>query len=176
VRISRQLNSVPLQLSGRHDIPSGCPTIQASSVRTTRTFCLNLPLCREALYCSSLHLSGHLSSTFGRHSVFDQLCDFFSKHRYGKTVATVWTKCVPFQMRSFIRQVVHSKSIRSIGIKAGTLRLKDLIPYCDPYLFVTSIFLLHLLSWISLSYLKKIMILSFLKFLLNWIKWFLQKS
>jgi hypothetical protein len=31
------------------------------------------------------------------------------------------------------------------------------------------------LSWISLSYLKKIMILSSLKFLLNWIKLFLQK-
>jgi hypothetical protein len=28
----------------------------------------------------------------------------------------------------------------SIGIKAGTLRLKDLIPECDHYLFVTSIF------------------------------------
>jgi cell division protein FtsB len=34
---------------------------------------------------------------------------------------------------------------------------------------VTSIFFLHLLSWISLSYLKKIIILSSLKFLLNWI-------
>lgn len=64
----------------------------------------------------------------------------------------------------------------SIGIRAGTLCLKDLIPECDPHLFVTSIFLLHLLSWISLSYLKKIMILSSLKFLLKLIKLFLQKS
>jgi hypothetical protein len=64
----------------------------------------------------------------------------------------------------------------SVGIRAGTLCLKDLILECDPYLFVTSIFLLHLLSWISLSYLKKIMILSSLNFLLNWIKLFLQKS
>jgi hypothetical protein len=32
----------------------------------------------------------------------------------------------------------------SIGIRAGTLHCKDLFPECDPYLFVTSIFLLHL--------------------------------
>jgi hypothetical protein len=35
--------------------------------------------------------------------------DFFPKHRYGKTVATVVTMCVPFKTLSFIRQVVHSK-------------------------------------------------------------------
>jgi hypothetical protein len=65
----------------------------------------------------------------------------------------------------------------SIGIRVGTLRLKDLIPECDPYLFCDFyFFLLHLLSWISLSFLKKIMILSPLEFLLNWIKLFLQKS
>jgi hypothetical protein len=36
----------------------------------------------------------------------------FLKHRYGKTATTVQTMCVPVQTRSFIRQVVHSKSKR----------------------------------------------------------------
>jgi len=42
-------------------------------------------------------------------SVFDRLKDFFPKHRYGKTVATVRTMCVPVWMLSLIRQVVHTK-------------------------------------------------------------------
>jgi hypothetical protein len=110
VWISRQLNSVPLQLSERRDISSGCSTLQASSVRTTRTFHSDLPLCRETSNCSSLHLFRRLSSTSGRHSVFDQLWDFFPKHRYGKTATTVWTMWIHVRTRSFIRQVVHSKS------------------------------------------------------------------
>jgi hypothetical protein len=85
---------------------------KASSVWTTRTFRPDLPLCREASNCSSLHPSGCFSSTFGRHSVFDQLWDFFPKHRYGKIVATVRTMWSPVQTRSFIRQVSHSKSRR----------------------------------------------------------------
>jgi hypothetical protein len=103
---------IPLQPLGRPDIPSGCSTIQASSVRTTRTFCPDLPLCQEASNCSSLHPSGRFSSTSGRHSVFDQLWDFFLKHRYGKTAATVRTMWIPVWTRSFIRQAVHSKSRR----------------------------------------------------------------
>jgi len=74
-----------------------------------RTFCLDLPLCQEASNCSSLHPFGRLSSTSGCCSVFDQLWDFFPKHRYGKTYATVRTICIPVLMHSFIRQVVHSK-------------------------------------------------------------------
>jgi hypothetical protein len=77
-----------------------------------RTFRLDLPLCREASNWSSLHLSGRLSSTSGRHSVFDQLWDFFPKHRYGKTAATVRTMCVCVWMSSSIRQVMHLKSRR----------------------------------------------------------------
>jgi hypothetical protein len=46
---------------------------------------------------------------FGRHSVFDQLWDFFPKHRYGKTAATVWMMWIPVQTYSSIRQVAHSK-------------------------------------------------------------------
>jgi hypothetical protein len=71
-----------------------------------RTFRLNLPLCREA------SPSGRFSSTFGRHSVFDHLWDFFPKHRYGKIAATVRTMWIPVRTHSFIRQVVHSKSRR----------------------------------------------------------------
>jgi hypothetical protein len=44
-----------------------------------------------------LHLSKRFSSTSGRHLVFDQLWDFFPKHRYGKTDATVRTMWIPIQ-------------------------------------------------------------------------------
>jgi hypothetical protein len=84
VRISRQLNSVPLQPSRRRDILSGCSIVQASSVRTTRTFHLDLPLCREASNWYSLHPSGHFSSTSGCHSVFDQPWDFFPNTDMGR--------------------------------------------------------------------------------------------
>jgi hypothetical protein len=82
---------------------------KAPSVRTTRTFRLDLPLCREASNCSSLHSSGRFSITFERHSVFDQLWDFFPKHIYGKIAATVRTMWIPVRTRSSIRQVAHSK-------------------------------------------------------------------
>jgi len=85
---------------------------KASSVRTTTTFRLNLPLCREASNCSSLHPSGRFNSTSGRHLVFDQLRDFLPKHSYGKIAATVQTKSIPVWTRSSIRQVSHSKSRR----------------------------------------------------------------
>jgi hypothetical protein len=85
---------------------------KASSVQTTRTFRPDLPLCREASNCFSLHPSSHFSSMFGRHSMFDQLWDFFLKHRYGKIVATVWTMWIPVRTCSSIRQVSHSKSRR----------------------------------------------------------------
>jgi len=80
--------------------PSGHSIVKASSVRTTRTFRPDLPLCREASNCSS--------NTAGRHSVFDKSKDFFPKNRYGKTVATVWTMYVPVRTLSLIRQVVHT--------------------------------------------------------------------
>jgi hypothetical protein len=37
-------------------------------------------------------------------------------------------------------KLFRSHYLFSISIRAGTLHLKDLIPECDPYLFVTSIF------------------------------------
>jgi len=97
----------PLHLSGQRDISSRRLTVQASSVRTTRTFHPDLPLCQEASNCSSLHLSGRLSSTSERRLVFNQLWDFLPKYRYRKTATTVRTMCVPVRTRSFIRQVVH---------------------------------------------------------------------
>jgi hypothetical protein len=116
VKILRQLKLVPLQ-------PSGRLTVQASSVRTTRTFRLNLPLCQEASNCSSLHPSTSFSNTSGRHSVFDQLWFFFSKHRYGKTATTVRTMWIPVRTCSFISQVMHSKSRRpDVGLHGPNTR------------------------------------------------------
>jgi hypothetical protein len=112
VKISRQFILVPLQPFGRCDIPFGRSTVQASSVRMTRTFRPDIPLCREASNCSSLHPSRRFSSTSGRHSMFDQLWDFFPKHRYGKIAAAVRTIWIPVRTGSSIRQVVHSKSRR----------------------------------------------------------------
>jgi hypothetical protein len=81
---------------------------KASSVRTTRTFHPDLPLCREYSNCSSLHPSRSFSSTSGQFSVFDKLQDFFPKHSYGKITATIRTTWIPVQTRSSIRQVSHS--------------------------------------------------------------------
>jgi hypothetical protein len=93
-----------------------------------RTFRPNFPLCREASNCSSFHSSEHFSSTSGRHSVFDQLRDFFPKHRYGKFAATVRTMWNPIQTHSFIRQVSHSKSrrpdVRPLGPDARASDMK----------------------------------------------------
>jgi hypothetical protein len=111
---SEKLN--PLLLSGHS-------TVQALSIRMTRTFRSNLPLCQETSNCSSLHPSGRLygclSNTSGRRLVFDQLWDFFPKHRYVKTNAIVRTMCVPVRTLSFIRQVMHSKFNRSDIILHG---------------------------------------------------------
>jgi hypothetical protein len=57
-----------------------------SSVQTTRTFYPDLPLCWEASNCSSLHSSGCFSSTFRRHSVFDQLWISFQSTDMGRSL------------------------------------------------------------------------------------------
>lgn len=64
---------------------------QATSIRMMRTFRPDSHLYLEALNCSRLHLFRQLSNTSGCLSVFDKQKDFLSKHRYGKTAATVWT-------------------------------------------------------------------------------------
>jgi hypothetical protein len=99
------------------------------TVQTTRTFRPNLPLCQEASSCPISHPSGCFSSTSGWHSVFDQLCDFFPKHRYRKIAITVRTMWIPVQTRSSIRQVTHSKFRRlddSIhGLDVRSLNMKN---------------------------------------------------
>jgi hypothetical protein len=105
----KAVSSISLQPSGWHVISSGRSTVEVSFVRTTRTFRPDLPLCQEASNYSNLHPSGRFRSTSGRHSVFDQLWDFFPKHRYGKIATTVRTMCIPVWKCSFIRQVMHSK-------------------------------------------------------------------
>jgi hypothetical protein len=105
---SKLKKSDPFHPSVRRDIPSGRSTVQASSIQTTRAFCQDLPVCREASNRSKLHPSGRLSNISGSRSVFDRLWDFFPKHRYGKIATTIRTMCVPFRTLSFIRQAVHS--------------------------------------------------------------------
>jgi hypothetical protein len=109
-----------LHSSGRRDISSRRSTVQASSVRTTRTFRPDLPLCREPSNCSSLHQSGLLSNMSKRFPVFDRLKDFFPKHRYVKTAATVRTMCVLVRTLSLIRQVVHIEFNRPDNSLYGT--------------------------------------------------------
>jgi hypothetical protein len=57
----------------------------------TRTFRPDIPLCPEASNYSRLHSSGRFSNTSGHLSVFNKLRDFFPKHRYGTTAATLRT-------------------------------------------------------------------------------------
>jgi hypothetical protein len=105
-----------VQSTSRPDDVSYCPDAllsKASSVRTTRTFRPDLPLCREVSNCSNLHLFGCFNSLSGRLLVFDKLQDFFPKHNYGKITATVQTKTIPVRTRSSIRQVSQFKSRRS---------------------------------------------------------------
>jgi hypothetical protein len=101
-------NSVPFQLSGHQTVQS--------------IIHQDLPLCREASNCSSLHPSRHFSSTSGRHSVFNQLWDFLPKHSYGKIVATVRTTWIPIRTRSSIRQVSHTKS-RRLDTRASDMEI-----------------------------------------------------
>jgi hypothetical protein len=107
--ISKSEKSDSLHQSKWRDILFGRLTIQASSIRTTRTFHSDLPLYREPSNYSSLHSSGRLSNTAGRLLVFDKQKDFVTKHKYRKTAATVKTMCVPVSTLSLIWQVVHTK-------------------------------------------------------------------
>jgi hypothetical protein len=101
--------SDPLHPSGQHDVLFGRSTVKASSVRTTRTFHPDLPLCQEPSNCSSLHPSGLLSNMSRRLLVFNKLKDFFAKHKYGKKATIVRTMCVSIWTLSLIRQVVDTK-------------------------------------------------------------------
>jgi hypothetical protein len=87
--------------SGRCEKPSGCSS-DLSIIRPDDVdSCPDLPLCREASNCSSLHLSGHFSGPSGRPSVLEKLQDFFPRHNYGKIAAIVST------LVSMVRTRVH---------------------------------------------------------------------
>jgi hypothetical protein len=107
--IYKSEKSDPLRPFGRRDIPSRCPIVQSFIRPNDENFRPDLPLCWEASNCSTLHPSRRFSSMSKRHSVFDQLWDFYPKHRYGKITATVRTMWSPVQTCSSIRQVAHSK-------------------------------------------------------------------
>jgi hypothetical protein len=108
-RSTRKRNRIPCNRPDDVIYRPDAQLSKASSVRTTRTFCPDLPLCQKASNCSTLHPSRRFSSTSGRHSVFDQLWDFFPKHRYGKIAATIRTMWILVRTRSSIRYVGHSK-------------------------------------------------------------------
>jgi hypothetical protein len=72
--------------------------------------CPDLPLCREASNCSSLHPFGRFSSPSGRPSVFDQASDFLSKSKYGKIATTVRTTWIPVRTHYSLREVRNSNS------------------------------------------------------------------
>jgi len=113
------------QPSRRRVIPSERPALQstsrpddvsyrldahqstASSVWTTRTFHPDLPLCREISNCSSLHPSGHFSSTSGRHSVFDKVMWFFFYFN-NNTTRNRTNRC---RIMSILRVSIHRECI-----------------------------------------------------------------
>jgi hypothetical protein len=103
----RHSNTVRTLISQQHPferrgIPSGRSSVQstsrsddvsyrpdthqstASSVRTTRTSCPDLPLCQEASNCSSLHLSGRFSSPPDDSQCSTKLQIFFPKSNMGR--------------------------------------------------------------------------------------------
>jgi hypothetical protein len=65
----------------------------------------DLPLCREASNCSSLHPLGRFSSPFGRLSMFDQALRFLSKTQ-------IWEDCCnrPDDVDSRLDALIHKAS------------------------------------------------------------------
>jgi hypothetical protein len=72
-----------------------------------RTFCPDLPLCREASNCSGLHPFGRFSSTSGRHSMFDQLwedrCNL-PDNMDSRPDALIHKACIAFKIQTSGRQ------------------------------------------------------------------------
>jgi hypothetical protein len=104
-------------------------------------------VCVEPSNCSNLHLSRLLSNTSGRFSVFDKLKDFLPKHKYGKTIATFLTMCVPVRTLSFIRLDVHTKfnrpNVRLHGLDAQVLYMEIV---CISSIVLTSYFMVQTLK------------------------------
>jgi len=97
-----------LHPSRRCDIPSGHSTVQSIIHSDDKELSVQTFLCVEKLQIVPSCIFPNVSAS-GRSSVFDQLWDFFPKHRFGKITATVQMKCVLVWTLSFIRQVVHTK-------------------------------------------------------------------
>jgi len=121
-----KLNCPKHHRSGRHGFLSGRQSAHSIIRPDDVDSRPDLPLCWEASNYSSLHPFGRFNSPFERPSVFDQLQDFFPKHRYGKIVATVRTTWIPVQTtwipvrtRSSIRQVSQFKSRCLIASQHG---------------------------------------------------------
>jgi hypothetical protein len=132
VQIPTQKSRIPRI---RPNVPVNCPDAHqsATSIQTMWQYSPDAHQRLKTLNCSRLHpsgrngkSSGHSSKfeknpgfkwdrpnnmviLFGRRSVFDQLWDFFPKHRYGKITSTIRTMWIPVRTLSFIRQVVYSK-------------------------------------------------------------------
>jgi hypothetical protein len=62
-----------------------------TSVQTMWQYCPDAHQCPEVLNSSRLHSSGRHGNTSGRSSKFDKKLDFLLKHKYRKTVASIWT-------------------------------------------------------------------------------------
>jgi hypothetical protein len=111
---------------GRRGFPFRPSIVQASSVRTTRNFLLDIPLCREPSNCSSLHLFGRLSNTAGHLSMFEKENDFFPKHTYGKTAATVrmmWCS----RPDAILYKASHAEEVQPSGRQTPWSRRLDLV-------------------------------------------------
>jgi hypothetical protein len=83
---------------GRCDIPSGRSTIHSIIGADDMDFRSDLPLCREASNCSSLHPSRLSAARPDDTQCSTKLQDFFPKHKCGKIAATVWTMWIPVRM------------------------------------------------------------------------------
>jgi hypothetical protein len=104
---------------------------------------LDLPLCREASNCSSLHPSGRFSSPSGRLSVFNQALGFLSKYRYGKIATTVRTR-IPVRTRSSLRQVRNSNPTVWMPVyHSPNARTTDMEIACSRSTFQTAIHLVR---------------------------------
>jgi hypothetical protein len=75
----KTISLVPVHPLGRRDILSGRSSVKASSVRTTRTFCPDVPLYPETSNYSRLHPSGRHGNTVRKPFSVRQVIGFLSQ-------------------------------------------------------------------------------------------------
>jgi hypothetical protein len=97
---------IPSLPSRGHVIPSGHPSIQSIIHPDDVDSRPDLPSCREASNCSSLHPSGRFSSPSEQLSVFNQALGFLSKTQ-------IWEDCCnrPDNVDSHLDTLIHKASI-----------------------------------------------------------------